>query len=62
MPEMTFQPIFRGPMGALAYQQAVDAAASKLGASADDSIPGLWHAPGYPELTSGQLLAAAAQR
>lgn len=33
-------------------------AARKLNATPSD-IPGLWNAPGYPELTTGQLLSVA---
>jgi len=33
-------------------------AARKLNAT-PANIPGLWNAPGYPELTTGQLLSAA---
>lgn len=36
----------------------LEQAAAKLGATPAD-IPGLWNAPGYPELTSWQLLDAA---
>lgn len=35
-------------------------AAERLGATPAD-IPGLWNAPGYPELTTGQLLSIARQ-
>lgn len=36
----------------------LEQAAAKLGATPSD-MPGLWSAPGYPELTSWQLLDAA---
>lgn len=39
----------------------VQAAAMLLGATEAD-IPGLWSAPGYPELTTGQLLQIASDR
>jgi hypothetical protein len=39
----------------------VQAAAMLLGATQAD-IPGLWNAPGYPELTTGQLLQVASAR
>lgn len=38
----------------------VQQAAAKLGAS-KASIPGLWNAPGYPELTTGQMLDIASR-
>lgn len=31
-------------------------AAASIGAIKDDRIPGLWHAPGHPELTTGQMM------
>lgn len=40
---------------------AVALAAARLNATPAD-IPGLWNAPGYPELTTGQLLNAAGFR
>lgn len=41
----------------------IQAAANILGAvPADGPIPGLWNVPGYPELTTGQLLQIAAER
>lgn len=36
-------------------------AAKQLGAVQSD-IPGLWNAPGYPELTTAQLLGIASSR
>lgn len=33
-------------------------AAERIGARPSD-IPGLWTAPGYPELTTGQLMSVA---
>lgn len=39
-------------------QSPIEQAAEKLGAVPAD-IPGLWCVPGYPELTTGQLLDAA---
>lgn len=39
-------------------QSTIEQAAATIGAIRAD-IPGLWHAPGYPELTTGQLLDAA---
>lgn len=36
-------------------------AARKIGATATD-IPGLWNAPGHPELTTAQLMNIAATR
>ena len=30
--------------------------AAEIGAVKDDRIPGLWHLPGYPELTTGQMI------
>ncbi len=41
------------------YIDPVGDAAKALGATRAD-IPGLWNAPGYPELTTGQLLDIAA--
>lgn len=38
----------------------IEAAAKIVGATPAD-IPGLWNAPGYPELTTGQLLQIAAR-
>ena len=43
------------------YQAAVAQAATKLDAKPDTRIPGLWHVPGYPELTTNQLLSVAAR-
>lgn len=40
--------------------ELVEKAAAIVGAVEDDRIPGLWHAPGYPELTTGQLFQVAA--
>ena len=40
----------------------VESAAALVGALPDQTIPGLWHVPGYPELTTGQLLQIAAER
>lgn len=37
-------------------QNTVRVAAASLGAVEDDRIPGLWHMPGHPELTTGQLI------
>jgi len=42
------------------YAAALDAARSLGAVSAD--IPGLWMLPGYPELTSRQLVQIAADR
>ena len=39
-------------------QSVTDRAAKRLNATPTD-IPGLWNAPGYPELTTGQLVSAA---
>ncbi len=36
----------------------IERAARKIGATPAD-IPGLWNAPGYPELTTNQLLNVA---
>jgi len=33
--------------------------AAEIGAVKDDRIPGLWHLPGYPELTTGQMIGVA---
>ena len=41
--------------------EAAKRAAELIGATPAD-IPGLWNAPGYPELTTGQLLQIAAKR
>lgn len=47
----------------IAYRRnAVRSAAAILSAVEDDRIAGLWHAPGYPELTTGQLLQVAGDR
>jgi hypothetical protein len=43
------------------YASHVELAARKLSATPSD-MPGLWHAPGYPELTTGQLLSIANAR
>lgn len=40
-------------------REAVLRAARRIGAQPSD-IPGLWNAPGYPELTTGQLLSLGA--
>lgn len=40
----------------------VESAARIVGATPDPKIPGLWNAPDYPELTTGQLLQIAAER
>ena len=37
----------------------LDKLAKDMGAVPDYFMPGLWHLPGYPELTSGQLLSLA---
>lgn len=37
----------------------LDKLAKSLGAVPDDRIPGLWHLPGYPELTTGQMVGLA---
>lgn len=42
------------------YANAAIAAAQRIGATRAD-IPGLWNAPGYPELTTGQLLDIASR-
>lgn len=42
------------------YANAVRGAADRIGATPAD-IPGLWNAPDYPELTSGQLLDIASR-
>ena len=39
---------------------AIMQAALRIGATPAD-IPGLWNAPGYPELTTGQLLDIASK-
>ncbi|PTR06472.1 MULTISPECIES: hypothetical protein [unclassified Novosphingobium] len=41
-------------------QNPIEQAAAKIGAVPAD-ILGLWWAPGYPELTTGQLIDAARQ-
>jgi hypothetical protein len=54
---------FRGPMGHTAFMQAVDCAAAIMRATpADGPIPGLWSAPGYPELTTNQLVEIGARK
>jgi hypothetical protein len=40
------------------YRSVTEEAAKRLGAVPAD-IPGLWFAPGYPELTTGQLVSIA---
>ena len=42
-----------------AYADAVREAAKKMHAVPDQLIPEIWSVPGYPELTTGQLLAIA---
>lgn len=39
-------------------EQVIERAAEKLEATEAD-IPGLWNAPGYPELTTNQMVALA---
>lgn len=45
---------------AMQRAEAVQRAAAKVGAVQAD-IPGLWNAPGHPELTTGQLLDLASR-
>lgn len=42
-------------------QSPVEIASALIGATPSD-IPGLWNAPGFPELTTGQLLSLAMNR
>ena len=44
----------------LRQEMAVNSAAGRLGATPAD-VPGLWNLPGYPELTTGQLLEVASR-
>jgi hypothetical protein len=46
--------------GGLAQAHAIENAARRIGAAPAD-LPGLWTAPGYPELTTAQMLDAARQ-
>lgn len=39
-------------------QRTVESVAKRLGATrAEGVVPGLWNLPGYPELTTGQLMS-----
>ena len=38
------------------HSHIIRTAASSIGAVEDERIPGLWHAPGHPELTTGQMM------
>jgi len=44
-------------MSALALGESVEQAASELGATRVEGIPGLWNVPGYTELSTTQMVS-----
>lgn len=48
------------PFGKIILSHAIDCAAAAVNAKPAE-IPGLWAVPGYPELTTNQLLQIAAR-